>query len=437
MANQALFAYLGLQSVPEGAAATLSISVGTAQTGSGRIGLYSNTSGTELLGVVVAGTSIAQFNNDVVNAALAVAGPITSTKNIKVADIDGGYTPTGGEIRFAGGDLEGYAGGSWKSLTAAGGATSPGGADTNVQYNDSGVFAGSTDFTWSDTTRVLTLTHANAAGGVPGVVLVGSNGDNSTTSGTIASFQRDTSVVTTDFGVVLTATDQFRLNAFTRDVMVVSGQEQLTFGPLAPLVSGDYPLQQTFNTRAFAIRTAAAGAQFDFTSGGLQLGGAGPIVDTLTVDVDGGSVDTELPTAKGVYDAIQAAVGTIDGDPSQGEVSTDVVDRTTSSTSFAALPLTVTITPRLTDALIELDIPLLGTDGLGTATAEFRILRGATPIATWQTPPEPVRYIIKDTGATALAANVYTVEWRRVSGTVPLLIANSAQRSFLKGLEVS
>lgn len=256
MANQALFAYLGLQSVPEGAAATLSISVGTAQTGSGRIGLYSNTSGTELLGVVVAGTSIAQFNNDVVNAALAVAGPITSTKNIKVADIDGGYTPTGGEIRFAGGDLEGYAGGSWKSLTAAGGATSPGGADTNVQYNDSGVFAGSTDFTWSDTTRVLTLTHANAAGGVPGVVLVGSNGDNSTTSGTIASFQRDTSVVTTDFGVVLTATDQFRLNAFTRDVMVVSGQEQLTFGPLAPLVSGDYPLQQTFNTRAFEIGRA-------------------------------------------------------------------------------------------------------------------------------------------------------------------------------------
>jgi hypothetical protein len=38
---------------------------------------------------------------------------------------------------------------------AAGGGGTPGGADTQVQFNDDGSFGGSADFTWDDTGKVL------------------------------------------------------------------------------------------------------------------------------------------------------------------------------------------------------------------------------------------------------------------------------------------
>ena len=39
----------------------------------------------------------------------------------------------------------------------AGSAASPGGSDTEIQYNDSGAFAGSADLTWDDTGKVLEI----------------------------------------------------------------------------------------------------------------------------------------------------------------------------------------------------------------------------------------------------------------------------------------
>jgi hypothetical protein len=38
---------------------------------------------------------------------------------------------------------------------AAGGGGTPGGADTQIQFNDDGSFGGSADFTWDDTGKVL------------------------------------------------------------------------------------------------------------------------------------------------------------------------------------------------------------------------------------------------------------------------------------------
>jgi hypothetical protein len=46
--------------------------------------------------------------------------------------------------------------GSWSALGGGGG--SPGGANTQVQFNDSGAFGGDTDYTWNKTTNVLTVT---------------------------------------------------------------------------------------------------------------------------------------------------------------------------------------------------------------------------------------------------------------------------------------
>ncbi|MGI0076975.1 MAG: hypothetical protein ACREAU_06185, partial [Nitrosopumilaceae archaeon] len=44
----------------------------------------------------------------------------------------------------------------WLNLTGSGGGT-PGGADTQVQFNDAGVFGGDSDFTWNKTTNTLTI----------------------------------------------------------------------------------------------------------------------------------------------------------------------------------------------------------------------------------------------------------------------------------------
>jgi hypothetical protein len=57
-----------------------------------------------------------------------------------------------------------------------GAATSPGGADTQIQYNDDGDFAGSADLTWDDTDKVL---------GVGGDINLDDSGDYTTTLQTV------------------------------------------------------------------------------------------------------------------------------------------------------------------------------------------------------------------------------------------------------------
>jgi hypothetical protein len=45
----------------------------------------------------------------------------------------------------------------WKQLAYTGGGASPGGADHDVQFNNSGAFGGENRFTWNDTTDTLTI----------------------------------------------------------------------------------------------------------------------------------------------------------------------------------------------------------------------------------------------------------------------------------------
>ena len=63
---------------------------------------------------------------------------------------------------------------------AAGTTNNPGGSDTNIQYNNSGVFAGSSNFTWNNTTPRLTVEAElyvnNNSGGR--VMILGKNGSN-------------------------------------------------------------------------------------------------------------------------------------------------------------------------------------------------------------------------------------------------------------------
>jgi len=58
-----------------------------------------------------------------------------------------------------------YNGSAWVNL-ASGGATSPGGATTNVQFNSAGSFAGSANFWWDNTNQIL---HVVGNAGGPGI----------------------------------------------------------------------------------------------------------------------------------------------------------------------------------------------------------------------------------------------------------------------------
>jgi hypothetical protein len=49
-------------------------------------------------------------------------------------------------------------------ITGGGGSTSPGGATTQLQYNNAGAFAGSANLTWNNTTNVLAATNVNTTG---------------------------------------------------------------------------------------------------------------------------------------------------------------------------------------------------------------------------------------------------------------------------------
>jgi len=71
--------------------------------------------------------------------------------------------------------------------TLTGGGGTPGGADTQIQFNDAGAFGGDADFTWNKTTNVLTLSGdlEIARGSVADSIRIG-GGSSSTFTGNIA-----------------------------------------------------------------------------------------------------------------------------------------------------------------------------------------------------------------------------------------------------------
>jgi hypothetical protein len=67
---------------------------------------------------------------------------------------------------------------SWTAQTGGGGNGTPGGSNTQVQYNDSGLFAGNTGFTYNQTTGVLSSQYyAGNANGLFNIIGSNVNGD--------------------------------------------------------------------------------------------------------------------------------------------------------------------------------------------------------------------------------------------------------------------
>jgi hypothetical protein len=123
---------------------------------------------------------------------------------------------------------------SWTTQTGGGGNGSPGGSNTQIQYNDGGVFGGSTGFTFNKTSNVVSMpgvlsvtgningTNANFSGNINAVTVTANLLGSATTAGTVTNNAQSniTSVGNlTDLTVVGTA----NLNNMVSNSIIVSG----------------------------------------------------------------------------------------------------------------------------------------------------------------------------------------------------------------------
>ncbi len=125
--------------------------------------LFSSTSGVFKLGILNGGGSYG-------GVGLLITGN-TGSRNITDASLEASGSHVLGITSNGEVNLNGSVGTATNCLTSGGtgsaatwascggGGGSPGGSNTQVQYNNSGSFGGSSRFTWTDSTAALTLTH--------------------------------------------------------------------------------------------------------------------------------------------------------------------------------------------------------------------------------------------------------------------------------------
>ena len=81
---------------------------------------------------------------------------------------DGGPVEVSGNV-FVSGTLS-----ASTIIGGGGGSTSPGGADTNIQYNNAGSFGGSSNFTWDNASSTVTITgDLSGSGNISGSAFYG------------------------------------------------------------------------------------------------------------------------------------------------------------------------------------------------------------------------------------------------------------------------
>lgn len=142
------------------------------------------------------------------------------------------------------------------------GGGSPGGSDTQVQYNDSGSFAGNADFTYDSTDGILTVNSKDSA--EPGLIVEGAS-----STGPIATFQRSGGSRTIEMSALTSSIMGFFVNghaafggtALNENSVIVAGKN--VSNPTAAQTGTNLSL--TFRVTSGANAQRVTGGQFNIS----------------------------------------------------------------------------------------------------------------------------------------------------------------------------
>ena len=226
-------------------------------------------------------------------------GPITSSGTLTLSgtlEIDNGGTglatlPAYGELLMGDG-LGGYSLVATSSLGIGAGVGAPGGADTHVQYNDSGLFAGEAGFTYDDAANRLAVVNASTTN----ISSTNAFFDNVTITGLSGVLRATAGVVST--GLVNLATE-------------VTGTLAIGNGGTGATTLNDLITLATHTTGPF-VRTITGNPQ-------ITVGGVGAEDATATLSITADSIgDSQLAFDTGQNLTTTSAVTFATVDTGQG-----------------------------------------------------------------------------------------------------------------------
>ena len=158
-------------------------------------------------------------NSTIGNLTTSYTANLGSVSNVKITGGVNGYVL----------QTDGVGNLSWTAQTGSGGSGSPGGANTQVQFNDAGLFGGNSGFTFNKTTGVLNVT-GNIIGGnltTGGVVSATGNITGAYILGNGSQLSGITATTATTAGTVTTAAQPNITSTGTLSSVSVSGNANI------------------------------------------------------------------------------------------------------------------------------------------------------------------------------------------------------------------
>jgi len=217
----------------------------------------------------VGDTFIVDQKTGVVTIPAAASSGVQKTSAVGSAIIPTGTTvqrdaaPSAGFFRFnsTSGSFEGYNGTVWGSV---GGGGTPGGSNTQIQFNDSSAFGGDADLTWNKTTNVL---------GVAGDVTLNDGGTFTTTIQTVTATANRTISFPNATGTV---------------ALVAGSNQQVTYNNAGAQAGGNLGYNATTGVFGYVSGTGtitqqtnkATGVTINSPSGQITMNGAALAADT-------------------------------------------------------------------------------------------------------------------------------------------------------------
>ena len=290
--------------------------------------------------------------------------------------------------------------------SGGGGGGTPGGADTQIQFNDSGSFGGSSDFVWDNTNSIITLDKTVS---VPPVDItdgpVIKSADVADLSPTLNISGGDTTGGTYPGGFVLVSGGSNTGGAGGGTVVVAGGNSNAGVGGTVNVIGGTLTTDTDAQSGSVAVSgvTSTTGGSVNITGGSTSnpsTKGAGSvfIIAGNSDNANGGGISIE-----------SGSTGESTADT--GNISITVGENTSTSTS-TGVPGDVNITsggnlePTNEGDTGNVIIKIPEANGAGT-TGDLRIIRGATTYI-WPTVEPTIGQVLT---ATNVSSGVVTLGW--------------------------